>query len=75
MIVYGFTFGYLREVLEDDQVFFDKTDDTMYGFWRDKLIIDYYHPACHYPNRVNYYALMSICRAAKDEWMERKSNI
>ena len=35
-------------------------------------VIDYYHPACHYPNRVNYYALLSICRLAKEEWEERK---
>lgn len=48
------------------------TSDTMYGFWKDTLIIDYYHPACHYPNRVNYYALMSICRMASKEWRDRK---
>lgn len=71
IIVCGYTFGMLCEVLEDE-IEIDGTIDTMYAFWKDKLIIDYYHPACHYPNRVNYYALMSICRLASDEWEGRK---
>lgn len=71
IIVCGYTFGMLCEVL-GDEIEMDGTVDTMYAFWKDKLIIDYYHPACHYPNRVNYYALMSICRFATEEWEERK---
>ena len=71
IIVCGYTIGMLHEVL-GDELELDGTIDTMYGFWRDKLIIDYYHPACHYPNRVNYYALLSICRLAEEEWEERK---
>ena len=71
IIVCGYTFGMLKEILEDE-LSAENTSDTMYGFWRDKLIIDYYHPACHYPNRVNYYALMSICRMAEADWRERK---
>lgn len=71
VIVCGYTFGMLCKVLEDE-IEMEGTVDTMYAFWRDKLIIDYYHPACHFPNRVNYYALMSICRLAADEWEERK---
>lgn len=66
VIVCGYTFGMLKEVL-GDELDVQYTSDTMYGFWRDKLIIDYYHPACRYPNRVNYYALMSICRTALAE--------
>ena len=61
----------LSEVL-GDELEMDGTADTMYAFWKDKLIIDYYHPACHYPNRVNYYALMTICRLAATKWEERK---
>ena len=26
------------------------------GLNQDTLVIDYYHPAVHYPNRVNYFA-------------------
>ena len=71
IILCGYTFGMLREVL-GDELEMNGTADTMYAFWKDKLIIDYYHPACHYPNRVNYYALMTICRFAATEWEERK---
>lgn len=71
IIVCGYTFGMLSEVL-GEELERDNTSDTMYAFWKDKLVIDYYHPACHYPNRVNYYALMSICRLAAEEWVERK---
>lgn len=71
IIVCGYTYQFLSMVL-DDELEAGKRQDTMYCFWKDKLIIDYYHPACHYPNRVNYYALMSICRMAKQEWEERK---
>ena len=72
IIVCGYTFRFLSIVL-GDELEAGKRQDTMYCFWKDKLIIDYYHPASHYPNRVNYYALMSICRMAKQEWEERKS--
>lgn len=72
IIVCGSTFEMLKEILgEEAEV--EKTQDILYGFWRDKLIINYYHPACHYPNRVNYYALMSICRMASVEWEKRKT--
>lgn len=71
IIVCGYTLRLLETVL-GDELESDKTRDTMYGFWKDKLVIDYYHPACYYPNRVNYYALMSICRIAEKEWEERK---
>ena len=32
------------------------------------LVLDYYHPAVHYPNRVNYYALMAICDVARKKY-------
>ncbi len=35
------------------------------ALWKDTLVLDYYHPAVHYPNRVNYYALMAICDVAR----------
>lgn len=71
IIVCGYTFGMLCEVL-GDEIEMDGTADSMFAFWKDKLIIDYFHPACRYPNRINYYALMSICRLASEEWEGRK---
>ena len=38
------------------------------GLNQDTLVIDYYHPAVHYPNRVNYYALMAICDVARKKY-------
>lgn len=71
IIVCGYTFGMLKEIL-GEELEINGTVDTMYGFWRDKLIIDYFHPACRYPNRVNYYALHAICQLSQEEWVERK---
>ena len=46
----------------------ENTWDTMLGLWKDTFVIDYYHPAVHYPNRVNYYALMLICDVTKRKY-------
>ena len=46
----------MGEELQDDDAW-----DNMLAIWKDTLVINYYHPAVHYPNRVNYYALMAIC--------------
>lgn len=42
----------------------EDTWDNMIAKWKNTLVIDYYHPAVQYPNRVNYYALTSICHTA-----------
>ena len=63
IIVCGNNFSLLKIVLGEEL----KDNDTwnsMIAMWNDTLVIDYYHPAVHYPNRVNYYALMSICDTA-----------
>jgi len=63
IIVCGYTSHCLRAILGEEW----KNNETymnLFGEWNGKLIIDYYHPAGQYPNRVNYYALMSICRVA-----------
>ena len=38
------------------------------AFWKGALVIDYYHPACQYPNVVNYYALSAICNIALKQY-------
>ena len=43
------------------------------GLNQDTLVIDYYHPAVHYPNRVNYYALMAICDVARKNMVSKNS--
>ena len=53
----------LGEELQDDDAW-----DNMLAIWKDTLVINYYHPAVHYPNRVNYYALMSICDVARKKY-------
>ena len=49
-----------------------KSNGWAYGFGRANvwytLVLDYYHPAVHYPNRVNYYALMAICDVARKKY-------
>ena len=53
----------LGEELQDDDAW-----DNMLAIWKDTLVINYYHPAVHYPNRVNYYALMAICDVARKKY-------
>ncbi len=63
VILCGNTIGLLKTVLggelNNENTWADKI-----AFWKDALVIDYYHPACQYPNAVNYYALSAICRTA-----------
>ena len=63
IIVCGNNLSLLKIVL-GEELQNEYTWDTMFAWWNDTLVIDYYHPAVHYPNRVNYYALMSICDVA-----------
>lgn len=65
IIVCGNNRGLLNLVLGD---VLEDTWDNLFTMWNDTLIIDYYHPAVHYPNRVNYYAIYSICRAAIEKY-------
>lgn len=64
IIVCGNNLSLLKIVL-GEELQNEYTWDTMFAWWNDTLVIDYYHPAVHYPNRVNYYALMSICDVAR----------
>ena len=74
VIVCGSTFWLLERIL-GEELDIRHIYDTWYGFWNDTLIINYYHPACYYANRLNYYALMSICRLALKEGHENKRKV
>lgn len=64
IIVCGNNLSLLKLVL-GEELQNDDTWDNMLALWKDTLVLDYYHPAVHYPNRVNYYALMAICDVAR----------
>ena len=57
-----------KYALEDRLEIKRDTWDNMLALWKDTLVLDYYHPAVHYPNRVNYYALMAICDVARKKY-------
>ena len=63
IIVCGYTSHCLRTILGDNWRN-NNTAMTLFGEWDGKLVVDYFHPASHYPSRINYYALMSICQLA-----------
>lgn len=67
IIVCGNNINLLKIVLENE---LENTDawDTLIALWGKSLVINYYHPAVHYPNRVNYYALTSICHIAINKY-------
>ena len=63
VILCGNTLGLLKLVL-DGELKNENTWADKIAFWKNTLVIDYYHPACQYPKAVNYYALSAICSAA-----------
>ena len=67
IIVCGNNLSLLKLVL-GEELQNDDTWDNMLALWKDTLVLDYYHPAVHYPNRVNYYALMAICDVAREKY-------
>ena len=79
IIVCGNNLSLLKLVL-GEELQNDDTWDNMLALWKDTLVLDYYHPAVHYPNRVNYYALMAICDVARKKygtpvWSEQNEKI
>lgn len=69
IIVCGSTFGALN-LLYDNQI---RTKEFYCDNWyyftdviggKDRLVIDYYHPANHYPALLNYYGLINIYQQA-----------
>ena len=67
IIVCGNNLSLLKLVL-GEELQNDDTWDNMLALWKDTLVLDCYHPAVHYPNRVNYYALMAICDVARKKY-------
>ena len=67
IIVCGNNLSLLKLVL-GEELQNDDTWDNMLALWKSTLVLDYYHPAVHYPNRVNYYALMAICDVARKKY-------
>ena len=63
IIVCGNNYSLLKEVL-GDELNDGNVWDNLFTMWNNTLVINYYHPAVQYANRVNYYALTAICNAA-----------
>lgn len=75
VILCGYTLDSFRKVVGEELSEYS-IHDSRFGCWRGALVIDYFHPACRYPNAVNYYALMAICQTARTagcccKYMER----
>ena len=64
IIICGKTFYFLEQILDDIK----KYDNSLIAKWKNILIIDYYHPAARYPNKVNYYSLLSIGKIAQEKY-------
>jgi hypothetical protein len=66
IIVCGYTFGILMDkVFKVDY----KKNSNNWAYYmdlcgRERLVIDYYHPANHYPDLANYYAVTNIYQQA-----------
>ena len=54
----------LLNIVFDGGLDLDKLYKHHYLLHDEYIILDYYHPACHYPNFVNYYAVASLYQQA-----------
>lgn len=61
IIVCGFTFGALKKVISESEIK-HAVEEKKNGIftWGNRVIIDYYHPANHFPIVLNYYGLIGI---------------
>lgn len=71
IIVCGYTIGSLNAALKKmDPTFipfkYNKkaTSENYHYVWKNRIIIDYYHPAARYPALMSYYGLMGCYRDA-----------
>ena len=64
IIICGKTFKFLKQIIDDIEIY----DNSLIAKWKNILIIDYYHPAGRYPNKVNYYSLLSIGKIAQEKY-------
>lgn len=62
IIICGNTFKFLKDILNEDSRLKSNSDWFLYSeiLGKKRLVVDYYHPANHYPNKLNYYSITSI---------------
>lgn len=73
IIICGYTIQPLINIFDLDIKQQGKVCDNWYYFTnkiggRERLIIDYYHPANQYPSLMNYYCIANIYQQALIEW-------
>ena len=66
IIVCGYTISSLNIIMQKN---IKETYNDHWFYWIEMndhpvLVIDYYHPANHYPDLLNYYGLMNIYQCA-----------
>lgn len=66
IIVCGNTFKYLQKIL-GNELTGENPNEKYFAFWKDKIIINYYHPSSRTSQIVNFYALSAIYKAAINE--------
>lgn len=71
IIVCGYTIGPLNAALKKmDPTFIqfksnkETTSENYHYVWKNRIVIDYYHPAARYPALMSYYGLMGCYRDA-----------
>lgn len=62
IIVCGSTFKFFKEIVGADSL--SERNDNWFYFWKDKIVIDFYHPANQYPKLMNFYSLAAIYQKA-----------
>lgn len=66
VIICGNTFSCLQKIL-GDEITGESSNEKYFAFWKDKIVINYYHPAAYTSNIVNFYALTAIFKAAREK--------
>ena len=64
IIICGYTFRYLYEAIYGKKFDDNNSNENWFYYFDDRLFIDYYHPANHWPDLMNYYGLMGIYQQA-----------
>lgn len=62
IIVCGATFKFFKEIVGADSL--SERNDNWFYFWKDKIVIDFYHPANQFPKLMNFYSLAAIYQKA-----------
>ena len=62
IIVCGSTFKFFKEIVGADSI--SERNDNWFYFWKDKIVIDFYHPANQFPKLMNFYSLAAIYQRA-----------